>query len=209
MALLLHPVSWHRRSPHTTSQMQQALPSVPSKNGYSVPSINVYAVDKQLKSTKQGLLRGASVPVDLLEMGGGLRTDVYRPGSECPWDGQGLDASRLRRHRTGSECPSDGLWLEQKGSAFPLGGSSLIAGSVLTLQNETVSYPQAWQAAGKGVSCCKFLNYFLHIRPPGTWKWCLPLLLFYASCDHPVVSGHAFACTTTQRYALSPADHGG
>lgn len=129
-------------------------------NGDAIPTLNGYAFDKQLESTNQGLLRGASVPVNLLQLGGGLKLDASRPrrfrrGSECPSDGMRLDMSRLRRFRTGSECPSDGLWLEQRGSAFRLGGSSLIAGSVLTLQNEAVSYPYGIEDFTSLIDCMK------------------------------------------------------
>lgn len=110
MALLLHPVSWHCRTANPAPQVQQA---------------KLDAVDKRLESSKQGMLRGASVPADLLKLGGGLKMDAVRPG----------------RLRTGSECHHDSLWLEKRGSAFRLGGSTLIAGSILTLQSETVSGP--------------------------------------------------------------------
>lgn len=133
MMLLLHPVSWHSRPPRAAQQVPQ-VPSV-------VPLVNGFGVDKQLDSTRQGLLRGASVPVDLLKLGGGLRVDVARSkrlrrGSECQHS-EGLlkrDVACPMRLRTYSESRRS----EQMGSAFLLGVSPLVAGSVLTLQNETV-----------------------------------------------------------------------
>lgn len=136
MTLLLHPVSWHSSPPRADQEVPHGQSVVPLVNGY--------AVDKRLDSTRQGLLRGVSVPVDLLKLGGGLRVDVarskrLRTGSESHhFDGQlRLDVSRPRGLHSESQH-FDGLWMEQRGSAFRLGGSTLVAGSVLTLQNETV-----------------------------------------------------------------------
>ncbi|XP_050688145.1 uncharacterized protein LOC126980807 isoform X2 [Eriocheir sinensis] len=155
MMLLLHPVSWHSRPPRAAQQVPQ-VPSV-------VPLVNDYGVDKRLDSMRQGLLRGASVPVDLLKLGGGLRVDVahskrLRTGSECQHS-EGLlrrDVARPKRLRTCSECQhSDGLWMEQRGSAFRLGGSTLVAGSVLTLQNETITEEEQQKGIGEQPSALR------------------------------------------------------
>lgn len=139
MALLMHPVSWHHRASHTTQQVPQVQKVPPV-----IPLVNGYAVDKRLQSTKQGLLRGASVPVDLLKLGGGLKLDA-------------VTQSPIHRLRTGSECHHpDSLWMGQRGSAFRLGDSTLIAGSVLTLQNETVRDMLAVYSEG---NCYRFLYF--------------------------------------------------
>lgn len=111
MMMLLHPISWHRRAPEKSPE--DSVGSQPAKEDGS----------EMHKALNQGLLRGSSVPTDLLKLGGGIRREA-------------VIAKRLR---SGSECHTETPWLEQRGSAFRLGGSTFMAGSVLTLQDNDVS----------------------------------------------------------------------
>ena len=110
-ALLLHPVRWHRRA----SEHQDTV---------GPPTANEDASEKQ-KPLGQSLLRGSSVPTDLLKLEGGFR----------------LELENSKRFRSGSECHTDKQWLERRGSAYHLGGSTFMAGSVLTLHDNEVSRP--------------------------------------------------------------------
>ncbi|XP_063883815.1 monocarboxylate transporter 9-like isoform X2 [Scylla paramamosain] len=109
MMLLLHPIGWHRRAPEQSPE--------------DPPQTTKEDASETQKPLRQGLLRGSSVPTDLLKLGGGLRREA-------------VIAKRLR---SGSECHTDTPWLEQRGSAFRLGGSTFMAGSVLTLQDNDVT----------------------------------------------------------------------
>lgn len=109
MMLLLHPISWHRRAPEQCPE--DPIGPQPAKLDAS----------EMQKPPGQSLLRGSSVPADLLKLGGGgdLRREV-------------VIAKRLR---SGSECHANPEWMEQRGSAFRLGGSTFMGSSVLTLQD--------------------------------------------------------------------------
>ncbi|MPC90037.1 hypothetical protein E2C01_085004 [Portunus trituberculatus] len=111
MMLLLHPISWHRRAPEKSPEDPVGLQAAKED------------ASETHKPLSQGLPRGSSVPTDLLKLGGGLRREM-------------VIAKRLR---SGSECHTDTQWLDQRGSAFRLGGSTFMAGSVLTLQDNDVS----------------------------------------------------------------------
>ncbi|XP_045114151.1 uncharacterized protein LOC123506274 isoform X2 [Portunus trituberculatus] len=111
MMLLLHPISWHRRAPEKSPEDPVGLQAAKED------------ASETHKPLSQGLPRGSSVPTDLLKLGGGLRREM-------------VIAKRLR---SGSECHTDTQWLDQRGSAFRLGGSTFMAGSVLTLQDNDVT----------------------------------------------------------------------
>ncbi|KAG0723640.1 hypothetical protein GWK47_042311 [Chionoecetes opilio] len=119
VTLLLHPVSWHHRAPDQTPQKP-----------LSPPTVNKDDAEKE-KSLSQGLIRGSSVPADLLKLGGSLKLEEARP----------------KRLRSGSECQDNFYWLEQRGSVYRLGGSTLMAGSVLTLQDNEVAEERHQEAA--------------------------------------------------------------